>query len=106
VAHLRRSVCRFADPALTRWANLWRTSGAKEKDWPLLVTLTPDSRQEKYKERGAAHIAPDCVQCCPALQDLLGELGVFVKEGSRRRLLVEDGDYGEGDYLAEEWAAD
>src|SRR5712692_9824306 len=31
VAHLRRSgVLFFGSPALTRWANLWRTSGAQD----------------------------------------------------------------------------
>ena len=47
------------------------------------------------------------MQCCPALQELLGELGVFV-EGLIEEALVggEDDDEGEGDYRAEEEAAD
>lgn len=43
----------------------------------------------------------------PALQELLGEFGIFVQRGIEETLVGgEDDDEGEGDYRAEQQAAD
>jgi hypothetical protein len=47
----------------------------------------PNSREQKHQERGKAQGAADGVQCCPALQELFGEFGVFVEGGVEEALV-------------------
>jgi hypothetical protein len=107
----------FVYPALTHWTSLFRTSGAKKGDEigrrsslfefnrsssPCddagrfvssgFVSLTPYSRDQKHQERGEAQGAADCVQCCPALQELFGEFGVFVQGGVEEALVGGEDD--------------
>jgi hypothetical protein len=61
------------------------------------LTLMLNCRGEKQQERGEAQGAADGVQHGPTLQELLGELGVFVQGGVEEALVGgEDDDQGEG----------
>jgi len=57
-----------------------------------LTLRTPDSGQQKCQERGKAQGAADGVQCCPALQEPFGELGVFVQGGIEEALVGGEDD--------------
>ena len=58
-----------------------------------MTCLTTNGREEKHQERDEAKGAADCVQCCPTLQELLGDFGVFV-EGGVEEALVGPEDSG------------
>jgi hypothetical protein len=47
----------------------------------------PNCREQKHQERGEAQGAGGCVQCCLALQEMLGEFGVFVQGGIEEALV-------------------
>jgi hypothetical protein len=73
-------------------ATLWLRSSLSE-----MSSLTPNSREQKYQEGGEAQGAADCVQLCPAEQELSGLFGVLVEGGIEEALVGgEDDDQGEG----------
>ena len=56
------------------------------------LTLTPNGREENHQEGGEAQGAADGVQRAPAVQELLGEFGIFVQGGIEEAVVGGEND--------------
>jgi hypothetical protein len=54
--------------------------------------LTPNGQDEEDQERGETWATADGVQCCPAVQEPLVELGVFIQGGIEEALVGGEDD--------------